>query len=101
MNLDDVEPSDPALDFDPDALREKYRLERDRRLRPDANTQWVETAGEFSAYQDDPFVAPGFTREPLTDTVEAVVVGGGFGGLMAAAHLHQVGVVDIRVIEKG
>src|SRR5271154_3432619 len=101
MNVEDAGPSDPALDFDPGALREKYRLERDRRLRPDANAQWVETAGQFSTYRDDPFVAPGFTREPLADTVEAVVVGGGFGGLMAAAHLRQVGVVDVRIIEKG
>jgi hypothetical protein len=28
--------------FDPDALREKYREERDRRVRPDANEQYVE-----------------------------------------------------------
>ncbi len=27
-----------TLDFDPDALREKYRHERDRRLRPEPMT---------------------------------------------------------------
>jgi hypothetical protein len=35
------------LDFDPIALREKYRHERDRRLRPDGNDQYVEVAADF------------------------------------------------------
>ena len=30
-----------------------------------------------------------------------VIVGGGFGGLLAAARLHEAGVEDIRIIEKG
>jgi cation diffusion facilitator CzcD-associated flavoprotein CzcO len=30
-----------------------------------------------------------------------VIVGGGFGGLLAAARLHESGVEDIRIIEKG
>jgi len=34
------------LDFDPIALREKYRHERDRRLRPDGNEQYVEVAAD-------------------------------------------------------
>ena len=29
------------IDFDPDALREKYRLERDKRLREDGNEQYI------------------------------------------------------------
>jgi tetratricopeptide (TPR) repeat protein len=75
------------LDFDPVALREKYRLERDRRLRPDGNDQYVEVAADFRHYIDDPYVEPGFTREPLTDAVDVVIAGGGFGGLLAAARL--------------
>ena len=31
-----------ALGFDPDALREKYREEREKRLRPDGNEQYRE-----------------------------------------------------------
>ena len=30
-----------GLDFDPDRLREKYRQERDRRLRADGNEQYL------------------------------------------------------------
>ena len=73
--------SSETLDFAPDALREKYRQERDRRLRPDANDQYVEITADFRHYIDDPHVDPGFTRKPLTDAVDVVIVGGGFGGL--------------------
>jgi cyclohexanone monooxygenase len=87
------------LDFDPDALREKYRRERDRRLRPDGNEQYIEVTGQFAHFLEDPYVEPGFTREPLTDEVEIVVIGGGFGGLLAGARLRQFGVQDIRMID--
>ncbi|MCH8133356.1 MAG: NAD(P)/FAD-dependent oxidoreductase [Myxococcales bacterium] len=87
--------------FDPDALRKKYREEREKRIRQDGNEQYVEVKGEFAHYLDDPYVDPGFTRDPLTDQVDVVVIGGGFGGLLAGARLREAGVEDIRVIEKG
>jgi cation diffusion facilitator CzcD-associated flavoprotein CzcO len=104
MSLDTLEPSEagePALDFDPDALREKYRIERDKRLRPDANAQYVEVKGDFGRYIDDPYVEPGFTRAPLSDEVDALIIGGGFGGLRAAARLREAGLERIRIVEKG
>ena len=89
------------FDFDPEALRAKYREERDKRLRVDGNEQYVEVKGDFSRYIDDPYVDPGFTRAPLNDAVDVVIIGGGFGGLLAGARLREAGVKDIRVIEKG
>jgi cation diffusion facilitator CzcD-associated flavoprotein CzcO len=89
------------LGFDPDALRAKYRAERDRRLRPDGSAQYQRPSGEFGYYAEDPYVSGDLVREPLHDRVEAVVIGGGFGGLLAAARLRQAGVGSIRVIEKG
>jgi cation diffusion facilitator CzcD-associated flavoprotein CzcO len=89
------------FDFDPDTLRARYRQERDKRLRPDGNEQYVEVKGDFSRYVDDPYVDPGFTRPPLNDAVDVVIIGGGFGGLLAGARLREAGVKDIRVIEKG
>ena len=68
------------LDFDPAALRERYRVEREKRLRPDGNDQYVEVTGEFAHYIDDPYVEPGYTREPSTAEVDVVLIGGGFGG---------------------
>ena len=85
--------------FDPTALREKYREERDKRLRQDGNEQYVEVKGDFAHFLDDPYAAPGFEREPLQDEVEVLVVGGGFGGLLAGARLRQAGVEDIRIID--
>src|SRR5205085_9351552 len=89
------------VSFDPDALREKYRAERDKRLRDDGNEQYVEVKGEFAHFVEDPYVAPGFTRPALTDEVDVVVIGGGFGGLLVGARLRESGVEDIRLIEKG
>src|SRR5581483_11920145 len=93
--------SPEALGFDPDALREKYREERDRRLRTDGNEQYVEVKGDFRHYVDDPYVPPPPPREPKTDEVEILVIGGGFGGQIAAARLREAGFEDIRIVEKG
>lgn len=92
-------PDEPG--FDPDVLRERYRVERDRRVRPDGLGQYHRAEGAFGYYADDPYVEPGFSRAPLTDRVDAVVVGGGFGGLLAGARLRQAGLERIRVIERG
>ena len=89
------------LGFDPDALRAKYREERDKRLRSDGLGQYVEMKGRFDHFEHDPWVEPGFTREPLTDAVDVAIIGGGFSGLLTGARLRQLGVEGVRVIEKG
>ena len=106
MSLDTADtPASPPqaadLGFDPAALRARYRHERDVRLRPDGVDQFVAVAGDFRHYIDDPYVETGFTRAPLHDEVEVLIIGGGFGGLMAGAHLRQAGIERIRIIEKG
>ena len=88
------------LPFDREALREKYRQERDKRLRDDGNRQYIEVTGEFAHFVDDPYVEPGFEREPLTDDIDVAVIGGGFGGLLAGARLREAGIKSIRMIEK-
>ena len=93
------EPADPG--FDPDALRARYQEEREKRLRPDGNDQYQEVTGEFARFVEDPYVEPGYAREPLTDEVDVAVIGGGFGGLLVGARLRQLGVESIRLIEKG
>jgi cyclohexanone monooxygenase len=98
----DTEPTTaaPSRSFDPDALRDKYREERDKRVKPEGNDQYKEMAGEYAHYLDDPYIAP-IEREPLFDEVDVVIIGGGFGGQLAGARLRQAGVNDIRIIEKG
>ncbi|HEB87969.1 MAG TPA: NAD(P)/FAD-dependent oxidoreductase [Deltaproteobacteria bacterium] len=88
-----------AAGFDPEALRRKYREERDKRLREDGNEQYIEVRGEFAHFLEDPYAEPGFEREPLFDEVEVLVIGGGFGGLLAGARLRQAGVEDIRILD--
>jgi len=83
-----------------DALRAKYREERDKRLRADGNEQYVEVTGSFAHYLDDPYVAP-TPREPVHDEVTVAFIGGGFAGLVTGARLKQAGVSDVRIIEKG
>ena len=43
-----------GLDFDPDALRAKYREERDKRLRADGNEQYVEVQGRLQPLRRRP-----------------------------------------------
>ena len=88
------------IDFDPQALKARYLAERDKRLRDDANEQYVEVTGDFSNYVDDPYVTRS-EREPVFDDVEIVIIGGGFGGLMMGGRLREAGFDDIRVIEQG
>ncbi len=88
------------LGFDPDALREKYREERDKRLRDDANDQYQEVTGDFGYFVDDPYVERE-ERDPIEKDVHVVIIGGGFGGLMSGARFHEAGIRDVHVIEAG
>jgi len=93
-------PTPEQLGFDPAELRKKYAAERERRLREDGNNQYREITGALERYNADPYVDPGFTRPALQEQLDAVIVGGGFGGLLAAARLQKVGITNIRIIEK-
>ncbi len=96
----DVQELVGSIDYDREALSAKYAHERDVRLRPDANKQYIEVTAEFSHYADDPYVKIK-PRDPLFDHKEVLVVGGGMGGILAAWALMDVGVTDIQIIEKG
>ncbi|HEY9312506.1 NAD(P)/FAD-dependent oxidoreductase [Williamsia sp.] len=88
-------------DVDKVALREKYLFERDRRLRPEGQQQYLEAEGEFADfYEGDPHM-PVVPREPITDEIEVVVLGGGLAGLIAAHRLQESGVTDFKIIELG
>nr|WP_024440202.1 NAD(P)/FAD-dependent oxidoreductase [Mycobacterium sp. UM_WGJ] len=87
-------------DFDPNALRDKYLRERQRRLRSDGLDQYIEVAGRFARFAEDPWAEAGFTREPLSDEVDVAIVGAGFGGLLTGARLRELGVESIRLIDK-
>src|SRR5215469_16486321 len=84
-------PTPEQLGFDPAELRKKYAQERARRLRSEGNDQYREVVGQLARFEEDPYVAP-FARPPIREDIEALIVGGGFGGLLAAARLQQAGI---------
>ncbi|MET7639980.1 NAD(P)/FAD-dependent oxidoreductase [Streptomyces sp. NPDC005438] len=81
-------------------LRRRYRAERERRMRPDGASQYQGAEAEFGYYAADPYTEP-TERPAVRDTVDVVVVGGGFGGILAGARLRQRGVERVRIIETG
>ena len=61
---------------DSEALRRRYAEERDKRLRPDGNDQYLRLTDELAHYLDDPHT-PWTERASRTDHRTVVCVGGG------------------------
>jgi cyclohexanone monooxygenase len=91
---------DAPLDFDPAALRDRYRQERDKRLRSDGLGQYIAPEGDFKHYVDDPYVAPRAPRAPVIRDVDVAIIGGGFGGVLTGAYLRKRAIADMLIIEK-
>ncbi|MFE9912738.1 flavin-containing monooxygenase [Streptomyces clavifer] len=83
------------------ALRQRYSLERERRVRPDGARQYQQPVAEFGYYAADPYVDDVTERQPLHDAVDVAVVGGGFGGILAGARMRRQGMERVRIIDKG
>ncbi len=87
-----------------DRIKAKFAEERDLRLdyRPDGDSQYIlDLEGELARYEVDPYGTDFVEREPLTDEVEVLFIGGGFSALLTSARLRQHGVESIRIVERG
>ena len=93
------EPTVTPDDLDMVALREKYRRERDRRIRRDGQYQYLRTKDEFAeSYEADPYM-PVLPRVPIVEDLDVAVLGGGFTGILAGVQLMKAGVTNCRIIE--
>ena len=95
----DLSSGDPSvLGFDPVALGRRYRQERDRRLRPERSAQYARITEKLGQRDRDPYT-PWVERSPVDENIEVLIVGGGWGGLLAGAYLRKAGIQDIRFVE--
>ena len=77
-----------SLPFDPSQLKEKYLAERDRRLaRGQGVEQYTVLDGPLSHFLVDPWIEPGFSRNPVKEEVDVVIIGGGYGAQSVAVRL--------------
>ncbi|HMK61994.1 MAG TPA: NAD(P)/FAD-dependent oxidoreductase [Acidimicrobiales bacterium] len=86
--------------YDSDAVKAKYLAERDRRLVPGRTDVYDLRVDEhFAHYRDDPFT-PYAARDPVTEDVDAVILGGGIAGILAGVQLRKAGVERIRIVDQ-
>ena len=92
------------LGFDPDELGRLYEEEREKRIRPDAEAQYLQISNDspFSNkyLEEDPY-SEKIERAPLQDEREVIIIGGGWVGMLTATRLIENGVRDFRIIESG
>ena len=98
MTLNPTEQGEADIDFD--ELNRKYAEERAKRLRDEALHQYQPMTGKFSRFARDPNAEPEFTRDPVKRDADVLVIGGGFGGLLAGVRLREAGVNDIVFVDK-
>ncbi len=85
---------------DLDALRERYRIERERRTPRKGERRYRDIDDGFAHLAVDPYATP-LERAALHDAVDVLIIGGGFGGLLAGARLREAGVQRTRIVEAG
>lgn len=81
-------------------LREKYRQERDRRVRPRGTDEFRFAEGELEQFDDDPHTPDIAPREPVLRDVDVLVIGCGIGGIEMAATLTEAGVMDLLMVDR-
>jgi cation diffusion facilitator CzcD-associated flavoprotein CzcO len=87
-----------------DQIKDKFREERNLRLgyRPPGTDQFTsEFSGDLAKYAVDPYAKDVSSREPISDEVEVLFIGGGFSALLTSARLRERGIESVRIVERG
>ena len=85
--------------LDMEQLRERYRVERDKRTATEkGERQYRDVEQGFAHLLSDPYGSSP-DRAALDDEVDVLVVGAGFGGMMVAARLREAGVAKVRIVD--
>ena len=85
--------------LDTESLHRKYIEERDKRLRADGESQFVEAKGAFADFARNQVHDAPITRAPLREELDVLVVGAGFGGMLTGAELRRTGVQSFRIVD--
>ena len=104
MSVDRNTLTSMSLGFDPNELTKRYASEREKRIRTDAEAQFVQLSHDSpfaNKYLEEDTYCQRVEREPIQDEREVIVIGGGWVGMLTAARLIQAGVTDIRIVESG
>jgi len=92
--------SDDTSGVDFEAVREKYRQERDKRMTKGRGViHDLEQDPGFAEYLRDPFTRF-VEREPITAEVDVAIIGAGISGVTMGAKLRDAGVRQIMLIDK-
>ncbi|MGB6056671.1 MAG: NAD(P)/FAD-dependent oxidoreductase, partial [Microthrixaceae bacterium] len=86
---------------DPSSIEDakaRYEAERTKRLRDDGLGQYESLADHD--LDRDPWADPEFTRDPVVESTDVVILGGGWAGMLAAINLRKRGITDFRIVEK-
>ena len=89
-----------SIQFDREEIRARYREERDKRLRSDANAQYIATNGIHSRFRQDPFAGELIERAPVTKSTEVLIIGAGLAGILSGVRLRKAGFDDIRIVDQ-
>lgn len=100
MEIDvECKATETPQNIDIDRLKQRYAVERNKRITPLGEDQYIEVSDDFSDfYEVDPYT-PMAERDAVDADIEVAILGGGFAGLLCAAKLVEQGVNDFRLID--
>jgi cation diffusion facilitator CzcD-associated flavoprotein CzcO len=81
-----------------EAAKQRYAAERAKRLRDEGLSQY-RSLSDYDLDRD-PWADPDFSREPVVEEVDVVILGGGWAGMLTGINLRKRGITSFRIIEK-